>query len=139
MICNLSAPKGNSINDFIDPQLCTVHYSTFDEAIHLIQNLGQGALLAKLDISNAFRLLPVRPEDFNLLGFTLEGKFYIDKCLPMGCSISCSLFEKFSTFLHWSLASRAKLPYIIHYLDDFLFVGRQRTNECVYLMEQFQE
>ena len=139
MICNLSAPKGNSINDFIDPQLCTVHYSTFDEAIHLIQNLGQGALLAKLDISNAFRLLPVRPEDFNLLGFALEGKFYIDKCLPMGCSISCSLFEKFSTFLHWSLASRAKLPYIIHYLDDFLFVGRQRTNECVYLMEQFQE
>jgi hypothetical protein len=77
MILNLSAGKGNSINEFIDPQLCTVHYSTFEEAVNLIHNLSQGALLAKLDVCNAFRLFQVRHEDFSLLGFTLEGKFYV--------------------------------------------------------------
>jgi hypothetical protein len=117
MICNLSAPKGNSINELIDPQLCTVHYSTFDEAVNLIHNVGQGALLAKKDISNAFRLFQVRPENFSLLGFTLEGKFYTYKCLPIGCSISCSLFEKIQLFLQLSLATcRTQVPYIIHYI-----------------------
>jgi hypothetical protein len=41
-----------------------------------IFNVGQGALLAKLDISNAFTLFQVRPEDFSLLGFTLKGKYH---------------------------------------------------------------
>jgi hypothetical protein len=27
--------------------------------------------------------------DFDLLGFKIEEKFYIDKCMPMGCSASC--------------------------------------------------
>jgi hypothetical protein len=77
MILNLLAGKGNSITEFIDPQLRTEHYSTFEEAVNLIHDLGQGALLSKLDVSNAFRLFQVRHEDFSLLGFTLEGKFYI--------------------------------------------------------------
>lgn len=39
------------------------------------------------------------PEDYELLGFTCnwEGKYYFDKCLPMGCRTSCKTFEEFST------------------------------------------
>jgi hypothetical protein len=33
MVDNLSAGKENSINEFIDPQLCTVHYSTLKKAV----------------------------------------------------------------------------------------------------------
>ena len=98
MITNLSYPPGSSVNDFIDPEICSVNYSTFDDAIALIVSKGPGALLAKMDISSAFRLLPVSPQDFCLLGFRHSGAYYIDKCLPMGCSLSCALFEKFSKF-----------------------------------------
>lgn len=59
-----------------------------------------------MDIKSAFRLMIINPGDFDLLGFKFEGNYYIDKCLPMGCAISCNLFEKISTFLQWELKRR---------------------------------
>jgi hypothetical protein len=44
-------------------------------------------------------LLKVYPGDFDLLEIKVLDKYYIDKYMPMGCSISCSSFEKYSTFL----------------------------------------
>jgi hypothetical protein len=69
--------------------------------------------------------------------FTLLGKYYIDKCLPMGCSISCALFEKFVTFLQWALQKKSGLNTIDHYLDDFIFLGRPGTDECSLLRKEF--
>ena len=60
-------------------------------------------MIARLDIKIAFRLLPIHPSDFELLGYKICENYFVDKCLPFGCSISCSLFEKFSTFLEWEL------------------------------------
>jgi flagellar motor switch protein FliG len=51
------------------------------------------------------------------------GKFYIDKCLSMGCAISCSVFEKFSTFPQCAVEEARGLHSVDHYLDDFLLVG----------------
>lgn len=74
----------------------------------MLSKLGHEALVARLDIKNAFRLLPVHKSDFQLLGYRIQGKIFVDKCLPFGCSISCSKFEKFSTFLEWALKQQAK-------------------------------
>lgn len=60
-----------------------------------------------MGIKNAFCLLPIHPGDFDLLGFKFKNQFYFDKCLPMGCSISCAIFEKFSTFLQWVVKEKA--------------------------------
>lgn len=136
MICNLSAPEGNSVNDFIDPDLCTVHYTSFDSTVRMIKELGKGALLGKKDISSAFRLLPIRPEDFSLLGFYFNN-YYFDKCLPFGCSIACATFEKFATALHWIVQDRANIDTLVHYLDDFLFAGPANTLVCKNLMQIF--
>ena len=92
-----------------------------------------------MDITSAFRLMIINPGDFDLLGFMFDGNYYIDKCLPMSCAISCSLFEKFSTFLHWELQRRVEIGTIFHYLDDFLFLGSSGSDECVCLMQGFQE
>ena len=51
-----------------------------------------------MDIKSAFKLLKVYPGDFDLLGIKVLDKYYIDKCMPIGCSTSCSGFEKISTF-----------------------------------------
>ena len=53
LIHHLSYPSGDSVNDFIDPNFCSVEYTSFDAAVHMIQDLGQGCLLGKSDISNA--------------------------------------------------------------------------------------
>ena len=103
LIQHLSHPAGESVNDFIDPSLCSVSYSSFDHAVEMISQLGQAAWLGKMDVKSAFRLLKISPNDFQLLGFRLLDKFYVDKVLSLGSSISCSLFEIFSTFLEWLL------------------------------------
>lgn len=138
LITNYSVPIGNSVNDFIDPALCSVSYASFDDAITMISSLGKATLLCKMDLSSAFRLLPIHPSDFCLLGMCIQGKFYIDKCIPFGCSIACSTFEKFSSFLHWALAKNSNNPNIIHYLDDFLFAGSSNTSHCAQLESSFQ-
>ncbi|XP_077779111.1 uncharacterized protein LOC144326428 [Podarcis muralis] len=137
LIHNLSFPKGGSVNDAIPPELCTVKYATFDQAVKLIRSFGPGALLAKCDIESAFRLLPVHPADFRLLGFKFQGKYYVDRAMPMGCAVACSAFEAFSTFLDWALRFRANTIGVTHYLDDFLFVGGANTGECASLLEAF--
>ena len=136
LIQHLSAPRGSSVNDFIDSELCSVSYTSFDEAVNLVARLGNKALMGKADIKSAFRLLPVHPSDFELLGFCLDGEYYYDRCLPMGCSISCAHFERFSTFLESCCRRIVNTERILHYLDDFFFVGATRE-ECESSMRHF--
>ena len=137
LITHLSYPKDNSVNDFIDEQLCTIKYASFDKVLDMLSSLGRSTQLAKIDIRQAFRLLIVNPADFDLLGIKFDGKYYIEKCLPMGCSISCALFEFFSTFLHWVVENKASLSTLDHYLDDFKFAGAALTNDCQKIMDTF--
>jgi hypothetical protein len=50
----------------------------------------------------------------------------------MGCSISCSTFEHFSTFIHWLVSQEHGSQNSDHYLDDFFFAGH-----CKRLMKTF--
>ncbi|XP_041464356.1 uncharacterized protein LOC121415240 [Lytechinus variegatus] len=136
LIQHLSAPRGQSVNEFINSDLCSVSYTSFDEAVNLVSRLGQGAFMGKADIKSAFRLLPVHPSDFELLGFCVDGEYFYDKCLPMGCAISCAHFERFSTFLESCCRNLANTDRILHYLDDFFFAGASRE-ECESSMRHF--
>lgn len=93
LIQHLSYPFQASVNDFIDDEYCTVQYSSFDQILEVIAKLGKGVLLGKMDIKSAFRLLPIQPSDFDLLGFRIAGLSFYYKTLPMGCSISCALLH----------------------------------------------
>lgn len=138
LIHHLSFPKGGSVNDFIDPYVCTVSYTSFDAAVRWVRRYGKGALMAKADIEAAFRLLPVHPDSFWLLGCQWQEQFYVDKCLPMGCSISCAMFEVFSSFLEWVVREVSGLESMIHYLDDFLCIGPPSSSVCAILLSTLQ-
>lgn len=123
LIHHLSYPKGLSINDGIPHELATVQYATINHAIQIIKQLGRGCYLAKTDIESAFKIVPVRPEECNLLGFKWENDYYFDSTLPMGCSSSCAIFEEFSSALQWAAKDKMGIQYMIHILDDFLIVN----------------
>ena len=53
LIVDLSHPKGASVNDGIDPALCSLVYTSVDEAVDRIIQRGHKALLAKLDIARS--------------------------------------------------------------------------------------
>ncbi|XP_069108938.1 uncharacterized protein [Argopecten irradians] len=130
LIHHLSYPEGSSINDGIASEDTYVKYQTVSDAIGLIKYFGKGALMAKTDIENAFRILPIHPHDYSLLGMKIGQNFYYDKVLPMGCSISCRLFEEFSTSLQWIVQHKLQGVGVAHILDDFLFVAPNNSDKC---------
>jgi hypothetical protein len=134
LITHLSYPTFGSVNDFMGEKFTSVQYSLFDNVVSIVRNLGKGAMIGKKDIKSAFRILP---GDFDLLGFKIGSNYYIDKCLPMGCSISCSTFEHFSTFIYWLVSLRHGSQNLDHYLDDFFFAGESNTDNCKRLMKTF--
>ena len=137
LIHNLSFPKCNSVNSFIDKELATVKYESFDDFVKLVQVVGTGALMAKSDIEEAFRFIPIHPDDYHLLGFTWRKQFYYDTHLPMGCRRSCAIFEAFSTAIQWICINKLGCKYMSHILDDFMFVGSRDSDLCKTSLQAF--
>ena len=50
LIVDLSSPQDQSVNDGIDPALCSLSYASVEDAAAFVLRAGRGALLAKLDI-----------------------------------------------------------------------------------------
>lgn len=127
IIHHLSYPEGYSVNDFIPPEAATVQYASISDAISLAKTIGRGCFMAKTDIKSAFRIIPIHPHDYHLLGFSLNNSFYFDRTLPMGCSSSCAIFEAFSTSLEWLAKTHLCATGVLHILDDFLFLAESEA------------
>jgi len=100
-----------------------------DSAIECIKQIGQGTLLAKIDIKSAFRLLPVHPADRHLLSMKWDQNIFIDTCLPFGLRSAPKLFNVLADLLSWILEQWQVAP-VLHYLDDFLTMGPPQSPVC---------
>ena len=89
LILDLSFPVGHSVNDGINKEEFTVTYSRVSDAIALIIKGGRRALMGKVDIKSAYRIIPVHPSDRHLLGMFWHGCYYIDLTLPFGLRSAC--------------------------------------------------
>ena len=93
LILDLSSPTELSVNDGIDKDHCSLSYTSNDEVVKCIISQGRGAMLAKIDIKQAYRNVPVHPEDRPLLGMAWNGKVYLDKVLPFGLRSAPIIFS----------------------------------------------
>ena len=121
-IMHLSAPAGSSVNDFINKAEFSLRYATIDDAVRLIARHGRNALLCKVDLKSAFRLVPVHPEDWPLLGLFWDGEYFMDKFLPFGLRSSPALFNRLADALEYVLRNNG-VEDLLHYLDDYFFAG----------------
>ena len=127
LVLDLSQPEGQSVNEGIDKTEFPTEYTHFDRATDMIRNLGRGCLLSKIDIKHAYRLLPVRREDWPLLVYQWEGQYYVDLVLPFGGRSSASIFVTFADLLNWILQHKCHLN-TIHYSDDYLLASPTHPN-----------
>ena len=95
---------------------------TIDDAIELIKKAGTGAMLSKLDISDAFKLLLLNPEVWHMFGIKWKNLYYFYKRLVFGCRSSPKIFDQLSVAICWIAMNNYKVDNIIHFLDDFLAV-----------------
>ena len=131
-IFHLSYPKhhSTSVNAHISPSDYSLHYITVENAISIIQKLGHGCFMSKLDIKSAFRNIPVHPSDWELLGMKWQGLYYFDTVLPVGLRSAPYLFDQFSCMLEWVITTKLGVPNVIHILDDFFFVTKPPRSVC---------
>ena len=129
IIVDLSRPAGRSVNDCLRRQATHVAYSSVDDAALLMHSLGPGSLLAKIDVKEAYRIIPIHPADRRFLGVHWQGNMYVDCQLPFGLASAPAIFSALGEALEWILRRRG-VEAIIHYIDDFLLLGRPGSSEC---------
>lgn len=137
LIHDLSHPKKQSINEGIPKAYTSVQYQSLDDVVQCILATGKGTLIGKCDFKDAYRMCPIHPDHYHLLGFSWRGKHYYDRCLPMGASFSCQLFERFSNAIHWIMQNKHHVKYLSHILDDFIFFGPPSSDQCEKDMTKF--
>ena len=130
VIVNLLAPQQFSVNDGIEDKLCSLTYASLDDAVRLISSLGWGTQLVKMDLKDAYQIVPVHPKDQHLLGISWEGAVYVDHALPFRLCSATKIFtavvDSFARALHSS-----GIRHVLNYLDDFLFIGTPNSAEAL--------
>ena len=103
-------------------------YPDFSDAVTLCIKAGRMASCGKLDMSRAFRNVPMNKISWRYLELKAEhpitGKtyYFVDKCLPFGASISCKIFQDFSDSVAFLVKYQTKMD-LVNYLDDYFFVA----------------
>ena len=129
LIVDLSSPSNASVNDGIDKNMCSISYISIDDVVDQILMLGRGALMAKADIQQAYRIIPVHPEDRHLLVVQWQGKVLVDKVLPFGLRSALLIITAVADALQWIMGNRG-VQNVFHYLDDFITVGPPNSPQC---------
>ena len=128
---DLSSPKEGSVNAGIDRELCSLSYPTVDDTVEKLLKLGNGALLAEVDIEHAYRNVPVHPDDRPLLAMQWAGKIYLDTVLPFGLRSAPKIFSALADALEWILLHTM----VLHYLDNFLTMGQKGSDQCAHNLD----
>lgn len=132
LIVDMSAPHDDpanpSLNSLIDKETHSLKYVTIDDAISIIKQLGQGSKLLKTDISDAFKLLPIRQDLWPFHGISWGNMFYFYVRLVFGSRSSPKIFDNLSTAISWIARYQYHIANVLHLLDDFLVVEPPGAN-----------
>ena len=129
LIIDLSSPDGHSVNDGISKELASLTYMSVDDVVRGLLQRGRGALLAKMDIKQAYRNIPVHPQDRLLLGMRWEESIFVDAALPFGLRSAPLIFSAVGDALQWVMESMGA-KWVAHYIDDFVTIGAPDSPEC---------
>ena len=125
LIHNLSFPyDGKSVNSCILPGNASVKYKYIDNLINLAVELRENIFGCRIDIQHAYRNLWLKFWQIKYMGFTWQGKFYINVTMPFGGTSSCRIFEHVATVLQWIVTNETGWRWISHYLDDYSMLGK---------------
>jgi hypothetical protein len=104
-IHHLSHPQGSSVNAYIPESAGSIKYISITDIYKAIISAGRHCVIVKKDIKDAFRNIPIAPNNQWLMGFSWNGQHYSETCLPFGLSTAPAIFNLFAEAFHWILES----------------------------------
>jgi hypothetical protein len=139
-IINLSAPKGASFNEAVN-NTTTLKLTMCSSAIfsQVLLHARKNALFAKADLQNAYKLIPVNPEDWRFFGFKWLGKHFYETNMAFGNTEAPPEFDPLPETVVSLTKSIAKTPdyWILRQLDDTIVASPSDTNHTVQFMSSF--
>lgn len=131
-ILNMSGPIGRSFNDNIEKiKMEKLHMSTAKAFGQELKNMGERATFSKFDICDAYKLIPIKKEDYRLQGFHWLGKYFVETQSTFGGANSPSNFDRLSNTkdLVVSLKSGLKRDKLFRVLDDTPVLAKKDSKE----------
>ena len=122
---DLSWPLGEWVNAGVpaDKYLGTefvLTYPSVDSITQEVLCLGKGCKILKVDISRAFRHVPIDPGDLDLLGLHWKD-YFINRSVPFGFKHGSSIFQRISNAVRFIMSQEGHG--IWNYIYDFLCVS----------------
>jgi len=120
VILNLSAPKGQSVNEGIDLEEFPATMASTKKWLGVLERAGRGAVMSKLDWSDAYKHIRVRPEDVELQYFEWLGMYFAELCLVFGAVSSVGIYDRAAKLVLDIVLRVAGTPrdMVCQYLDD---------------------
>ena len=92
----MSFPRNNpniaSVNAGVNSDNFPTSWGTFDSTAELILSLPPGCVAATFDITAAYRLTPVHPNQQHALCIFWKGLVYVDRAVMFGLTSSTGVF-----------------------------------------------
>ena len=125
-ILNLSAPKGISFNDMIEPgKMTKVVMSSPVNVARKISILGRQTFMSKIDHVSAYKLIPTKYGHLFLQGFYWMGKFFVETAQIFGACSSVPSYDRFHLVFLEIVKAHTKQPsfYFERQLDDAIIIA----------------
>jgi len=132
-VLNLSAPKGRSLNESLDPaKIPNIFMTTAKEFSYAILKCGFNAKMAKFDCDNAYKIVPSHPSAWRLHGFAWNQKYFVDTSSIFGSKAAPAHFDCIGFLLVLIAATTSKIPknLVFRTLDDTPIVSPHNKNYC---------
>ena len=127
--------NGNMERGKYDGQPYTLTLPSLDYLIRDILDCRGKPKLIKIDISRAFRNVPIDPGDALKLGMKFKEKFYLDRSLAFGAVNGTAIFHRISDAIRKILSTEHITVW--NYIDDiFACVPVERAEEVFERVEQ---
>lgn len=125
MIQDLSYPRNNptipSVNSLINADDFPTAWGSFDATTAMILTLPPGCLAATFDISSAYRLTPIRPDQQNWTCVAWDNQVWVDRAVMFGMASSAGVFGAVADMLV-AIYGAAGFGPICKWVDDFFVV-----------------
>ena len=116
--------------------MCSLSYATVEDTTRRIVTYKTGALLIKIDIHNAYRVVSVHPDDLMAYGDFLERVTICRYGSSIWTALCLKIFTALQDAAEW-IAQQHGVEFMIHYLDNFLIVTSADTNQGGTHIEDF--
>ena len=139
MITDMSYPEGQSVNDSIDADCCSMSYITVDEIARTALSLGKGTLFAKIDIKAVYTAWHQYTQRAGY-GRGYSERMYVcilvDGTYPLDLSSASKIFNAVADVLEW-LVSKEGADYIFHYVSERLCSAGPQA--CLYSLHTLKQ